>query len=759
MARIFKAPGGGTNYVRPLYGLQGRFSLSGRTNVPYCLHAVSLDRVVDELKTMEEMTPSLNTRWTLEELFQREIDQKRVREQIVNGYLLDQRKLKFFNALVVVLMPIAGNGDNQIQDRFPPRGSSPPLPYDGQCPADKLWQDHGAVDKSFGGVQYHVLEDQSRLRWDRCSTAAMVVDGQHRLESLRRYKTVRGGFSAEDLNTTIPVMFVLLDAQAGFQPTSDTDDWTIQQIARELFTFLNKHAEKVDKARELILDDGSIVARCVRTLVTPDAPFDDPAPASVAADAGASGAGQVEASAPVPQAIPVGTAAASAGDNDMQGSSPDGIAAASPSEQDTNPAPATTANPTQRRLPLTLVRWQEENSRFDQDYFINSLTNLESLVADILDLKEPSNPLDSTEVEEFLRSIEISLSIGQELLDARTGESLNAHFKNIYFDDDGELVRPFSQLPSGFLDSAVDGFRKHHGTWVLAMLTQFAPYADILSYARTHNLIQGTFGQYFAQTAAHRTLLKESQELIAPGWHAKNIESHIARIKQMKGSTTDNADLSFKTVFQKAIMRLGKLLGFEMTGSQSLGSIDTLLSVLNKLHRKGVFSTGQEVSGQNHKYLWTFIALNAGTGKISVRQKTVDQIDALVSIWYYANRKIDEDAAKAVPELHTSRELVLYFKKKSNIARWPACADHIQTLTDALDVGAFFEREVAETTKKKRIENRLVALLTEGVLGTLRPEGSGNDDGSSLEDAAAEVITDVSFSEGDAAGGAASRLP
>jgi len=92
-----------TNYNRPLYGLSGKYSLSERVSIPYLLASVSIDRVIDELKIAEQIPPSLENQWSINELYQREIDRGRI-NVLAREYLADAKKLKFFNAITIILM-------------------------------------------------------------------------------------------------------------------------------------------------------------------------------------------------------------------------------------------------------------------------------------------------------------------------------------------------------------------------------------------------------------------------------------------------------------------------------------------------------------------------------------------------------------------------------------------------------------------------------------------------------------------------------
>jgi hypothetical protein len=93
------------NYNVPLYGIRGEFSLSSTVKVPYFTCLMDLNRVTAELKTHEEVSPSLDTTYSLVELFQRQIDIERVKREIVEGYLRVPNKIKFFNSLTIVLLP------------------------------------------------------------------------------------------------------------------------------------------------------------------------------------------------------------------------------------------------------------------------------------------------------------------------------------------------------------------------------------------------------------------------------------------------------------------------------------------------------------------------------------------------------------------------------------------------------------------------------------------------------------------------------
>jgi len=420
-------------FNKPLYGLTGKYTLSEGIALPFFSTLIDIDRAIDELRIAEQVPPSLETQWSIKELFQREIDENRVRQDIVKGYLLDTKKLKFFNAITIVLMPI--NSDGKILENFDDvePNSTPPIPWDGSDPEDAQWNQDGVQVANFGGVQYATTGLSARLRWDERRVLAVAVDGQHRLWALRTFKEdekFRGGsLSKVEQQTKIPVIFVLLHPSAGFQNTQDRTDYSIRGISRELFTDLNKNAKTVDRARELILDDKNISAQCVRTLVTSKTAEDSP-----------------------------------------------------------------------NLIPLSLVRWQDDSNRFDTSYYLNSLVHLDLLVSNLLDIVPPKDPMDGKKVKDFIKSINDTLGIGGKEVE-HDGRTLSKYYEEDRCDEDGEPNSPFSRLPEAYLISAVEGFKVNFRPWLLRILLDFKPYKALLGYSREHNLIEGTFGSFQAQTS------------------------------------------------------------------------------------------------------------------------------------------------------------------------------------------------------------------------------------------------------------------
>ncbi|PSB02517.1 DNA sulfur modification protein DndB [Merismopedia glauca] len=639
-----------SRYNKPLYGLTGIYTLSEGIAIPYFLSLVEINRAIDELKIAEQVPASLDTQWSLKELFQREIDEKRVEDDIVKGYLLDPKKLKFFNAITIVLMPRSGN--DKIQNTFEHDTStdSPPIPWDGTDTEDSQWNHPKAKVANFGGVQFISIGSQARLRWDEDKVLAVAVDGQHRLWALRTFREdqkFRGGtLRTIESQTKIPIMFVLLHPSAGFENKQSEADYSIRGIARELFTDLNKNAKTVDKARELILDDKNINAQCVRTLVTEK-----------------------------------------------------------------------TGEDSDNRIPLSLVRWQDDSNRFDSSYYLNSLVHLDLLISAILDLKPPRDPMDKKQVEQFIKSIDSALGINGSEVEYE-GRSLSRYYQEDYCDEDGEPDTPFARLPENYLDSAIKGFKANFRHWLLQLLLEFNPYHNLLKYAREHNLIEGKFGKFQAQTSKHKGIIKEQEIARDSDWHNREVLTHQTAIAAMKEN-----QWAFKAIFQKAMVRLARMVEFEYKGKDpNLGNVSDVLKFLDRLYDKSVLKVDTNLPNYPFK-LWTFISINPGNDKIKVAKTIEDRIFCLLCLWYFGSRKVEIDMKKG-DKILSPRKLLNFFAADTNKAYWADCSQAYQTVYKGFDTNAFYGKEHDKIQKDKKddmVRDRFSAVLVMGLPESYNP--------------------------------------
>ncbi len=651
-----------THFNTPIFGLHGQYSLAPGIVVPYLNASVELERVVLELKTFDQVPYSIDAVWSLEELYQRDIDYDRIKDEIVNGYLKDPAKLKFFNALTIMLFPksVSGAAAAEFEDYA---GNDPSIPVP-DVEFDANFAGSSAKKSVFGGVQYVQENFMGRLRWDMDRVEAVAVDGQHRLCALRKWHESKNSvLTPDEAKTQIPILFLLVHSTVGFK-AAQTSSKSLRLIAREIFTDLNKNAKKVDEAREIILDDRSIPALCARKLVTSE-----------------------------------------------------------------------TGKDSSTLLPLTLVRWQEANNRFDQSYFLNSLLHLHQLVDTVLALKPPRDPLDKSDVEKYIESLDNSL--GGENKKLMAGEmSLEQYYHKHYVAADETPYRPFLHLPDQFLRVALEQFDKLHAPYLLKSVLGFKPYRDVLGYARKENLIEGFFGKYHSQPEGHKFEIDAELEKKEPQWHELRIDKHIQEIEKLKGidkekakGLEENDGWAFKAIFQKALVRLMRIVAFEHKSDQErLGSTDDVLTVLDKLQAKGFFQRLYPLP-ESEFPLWTFLAIHHTSHRIKVNKKIENILTSVLTLVYYQNRKFLADQKSGKKVITDPRALVRYFSSETSKderpgTEWPGCNGAARSVLDILAENAALWTKISPTLEKTKAEQkkmggarkRLAAILKEAAV-------------------------------------------
>ena len=238
----------------------GRYSHSNY-KIPYFQVTMSFNDAATYLRLVSEMPGAASMEWNIEELFQREIDWRRVERKIV-PYLKQQNQAQFFNSLTIALVPIKGaeiGAFSGVGDWH-----APSLEGEEVFDSDNIMK-FGPITCGYWGHWDDASEDNARLGqlcWNTQETCGIAIDGQHRLAAI---KELVG--SGDDIynRSSVPVIFIVLDPTLGYseEPTRNN----LINTVRGLFIDLNKHAQKVSRARQILLDDRDPAAICVRALV------------------------------------------------------------------------------------------------------------------------------------------------------------------------------------------------------------------------------------------------------------------------------------------------------------------------------------------------------------------------------------------------------------------------------------------------------------------------------------------------------------
>ncbi|MBN3876709.1 MULTISPECIES: DNA sulfur modification protein DndB [unclassified Nostoc] len=210
--------------------------------VRYFITTLEQSDAVENIRFADEIQGS----WSFSERVQRKLDENRANTEIFS--YLAQGGIRFFNSIVVVLLP---NSNDQRE----------------------FW------DFSTVSSQGKTVEKWVNLKLYK-NVARIVIDGQHRLLSLRRYWNAHTG--KEPLNSQqikenfscsetfdIPVVYLVFGnlGRVGHSDLSETVRDEIIKATRNIFTVINKTAKSIDKQTQLLLDDSKISALIPRKLL------------------------------------------------------------------------------------------------------------------------------------------------------------------------------------------------------------------------------------------------------------------------------------------------------------------------------------------------------------------------------------------------------------------------------------------------------------------------------------------------------------
>lgn len=241
-----------------LYGLKGSFSLPGSTIKIHFLSTSAAPTgdaghvaLLQELKPMRERVNAAEIK-DLTSLLQRDLNDKRVSEELVPYLRGENSPIGFFPAVLAVLVP----------KHFL---SNPAMAVYPTAKTNKNVTSYG------GNWEFEHYEMDGKilplglLRITLTATDVIVLDGQHRASAFRRVaglfppaKTIYEAFYS--LGEEMPTMTADLPVTLIWFETTAEDAISPNLISRQLFVDVNNNAREVSKARTILLDDRHISA-------------------------------------------------------------------------------------------------------------------------------------------------------------------------------------------------------------------------------------------------------------------------------------------------------------------------------------------------------------------------------------------------------------------------------------------------------------------------------------------------------------------
>jgi len=574
---VLKQGKSGTNFSSwhdPVYGSLGAFKFREGRCLPYFSCTMSLGRFKDEISTQDEGQPTTTRHWDLEEVVQRELDQVRVEKEIVEGYLNDPESVVFYNSITVILTPTTDDPKKPVGERFEAIEQTPPIPFVAGAEFDSSFEGH--IEMNVKGVQVNKFDDPStdlaRLRWDPSSVRAIAVDGQHRLASIKHVVEQNPSLATDE--NRIPVIFILAAPQFGFTYSEGENPLPIKQMSRQIFTNLNKTAEKVGTTRGLILDDHDLVATCVRSLMT--------------------------------------TSTHTIGEN---------------------------------KIPLSTIWWKDDTLLNKENWYANTIANLEAIVNSLYFGKvESPNPTEAEAVVEYFKKIYSVLGISDndtKTLISQYGEGEEeVSLINFYYakycdipegDDSHVALKSWRKLPSAYVEVLTDKFIENHRNYVALVLMKLLPFEKYYNYWSFRGLYSGNFAGYHAQTKEHQNRIVSYETQTDINWKKNHIVKYEDYLKNLKKPEMEGS-LLWDLIWQRGVLRAAKELIFDY----GICSAEDYVRFINSLIARGLFTKVHEVR-KNEGNCWRFFATNKN-GSPKAGEKQEEQISRLVMIWYYSSR-------------------------------------------------------------------------------------------------------------------------
>ena len=238
-------------YTESLTGVFGVFGASDNVINYMQLNLPVTD--VDKLGLVSEIPGS--ERWPIRQLFQRDIDKERVKNEII-PYFLNDSMAKFFNPLTIAVLPISKNGalDKELSEK--------------DVEPDEDFS-HAYEIHNYYKLSYDNTYFDSKIRWNPDNVRLVAIDGQHRLHALKRlFALHKQNPSSEDLravdfaNWRIPIVLVTI----GHAAEGATTDGILEKT-RNIFVTINKQAKQPTRSRTILLNDYSVTAVCTQEVL------------------------------------------------------------------------------------------------------------------------------------------------------------------------------------------------------------------------------------------------------------------------------------------------------------------------------------------------------------------------------------------------------------------------------------------------------------------------------------------------------------
>ncbi len=236
-------------YPRRKSGYAGELGQGAHVNIKFLQTAIKREEL-DNIDLIENIPGS--EKWDVKDLFQRTVDKERVGKSIL-PYLQDNKKVKFFNPLTLVLLPFDSE-TAQVEKE---------LEYMPVSNFSERGHEYEIMEKEgFYRIAEHSHEPAfSFIEWNEQKVKVVAIDGQHRLSALKRWKDdPTRGHELSSWSIPVVILAMFKDKEEGEAPN-------ILEVVRKTFIYINSTAKEINESRRILLDDESVNCICSQEVI------------------------------------------------------------------------------------------------------------------------------------------------------------------------------------------------------------------------------------------------------------------------------------------------------------------------------------------------------------------------------------------------------------------------------------------------------------------------------------------------------------
>jgi hypothetical protein len=222
------------NLNRIKYGIWGTLGSGNNCEVHFIQTILTSDDI-DNVKRISEIPES--QKWKVKDLFQRNVNKKRVNDGII-PYLNDDTRIKFFNPLTLIILP------HDLKDRI--IKEIPILKQEKYVDSNTELEFDGF---NYEGFYRFGLSDEpffGKVDWNSNTCYMVAIDGQHRLTAL---KEIKNNPNNNISDWKVPAVILMV------HKTKNVNTPDLLEVVRKVFIDINNRARKVNNARKIILND------------------------------------------------------------------------------------------------------------------------------------------------------------------------------------------------------------------------------------------------------------------------------------------------------------------------------------------------------------------------------------------------------------------------------------------------------------------------------------------------------------------------